>query len=191
MAKAKYMSQRTDSAMSVVVYMERLLTHLFRITTNEKQFPKSYRYTLSAKVRNVALDVYMNIYMASYIKAKDIEDYDRIRDHQNAAYDGLVALKALITASTTLAHLQNVEYLAELYDDTTDAFNHWTKNLNRNYRKFLKHQAMTPEELEEERKHKRELYLSWQAKKLARDKDGFVVLKRRAPQLTKEERRNA
>lgn len=191
MGKAKYMSQRTDSAMSVVVYMERLQTHLFRITTNEKQFPKSYRYTLSAKIRDTCLEAYMDIYMASYIKPKDEEDFDRIRKYQNDAFDKLVALKALITASTSLANLTNVSYLAELYDDTTEAFNHWTKNLNRNYRKFKKHQAMTAEELEEERLKKRELYLSWQAKKLDRDSDGFVILKRRAPQKSKEERRNA
>ena len=47
MSKAKYMSQRVDSAMSVIVWMERLTAHVFAITSNEKQFPKSLRFTLS------------------------------------------------------------------------------------------------------------------------------------------------
>ena len=66
MSKAKYMSQRTDSAMSVIVWAERLTAHIFSITSNEKQFPKSFRYTLSAEMRNICLKFNEHLYNAAY-----------------------------------------------------------------------------------------------------------------------------
>ena len=88
----------------------------------------------------------------------------------------MIALKSLITIATDIAKLRNVEYLASLYDDTVDAYNHWIKSTQRAYNKFKREQAMSPEEKEMYAKQKREQYLSWKARTMRHDEDGFVVL---------------
>lgn len=176
MSKAKYMSQRVDSAMSVIVWAERLTAHIFSITSNEKQFPKSYRYTLSAEMRNTVLKVNEHLYNAAYIRPKTKQDYKRIQKYQRKARQKLIALKSLITLSTNLARLRNIEYLATLYDDTVDAYNHWLKSTQRAYNKFKKEEALSPEEKAELAKQKRVQYLSWKARTMKHDDEGFVVL---------------
>lgn len=176
MSKAKYMSQRVDSAMSVVVWMERLTAHIFSITSNEKQFPKSLRFTLSERMRNTALKANENLYNATYIRPTKKKDYKRIQKFQRKTRKNMIALKSLITIATDIAKLRNVEYLASLYDDTVDAYNHWIKSTQRAYNKFKREQAMSPEEKEMYAKQKREQYLSWKARTMRHDEDGFVVL---------------
>ncbi len=176
MSKAKYMSQRVDSAMSVVVWMERLTAHIFSITSNEKQFPKSLRFTLSERMRNTALKANENLYNAAYIRPTKKKDYKRIQKFQRKTRKNMIALKSLITIATDIAKLRNVEYLASLYDDTVDAYNHWIKSTQRAYNKFKREQAMSPEEKEMYAKQKREQYLSWKARTMRHDEDGFVVL---------------
>ncbi len=176
MSKAKYMSQRVDSAMSVVVWMERLTAHIFAITSNEKQFPKSLRFTLSERMRNTALKANENLYNAAYIRPTKKKDYKRIQKFQRKTRKNMIALKSLITIATDIAKLRNVEYLASLYDDTVDAYNHWIKSTQRAYNKFKREQAMSPEEKEMYAKQKREQYLSWKARTMRHDEDGFVVL---------------
>ena len=176
MSKAKYMSQRVDSAMSVVVWMERLTAHIFAITSNEKQFPKSLRFTLSERMRNTALKANENLYNAAYIRPTKKKDYKRIQKFQRKTRKNMIALKSLITIATDIAKLRNVEYLASLYDDTVDAYDHWIKSTQRAYNKFKREQAMSPEEKEMYAKQKREQYLSWKARTMRHDEDGFVVL---------------
>jgi len=176
MSKAKYMSQRVDSSMSVIVYAEKLTAHLFQVTSNEKQFPKALRYSLSAEIRNTMLKFNEHLYMAAYIRPRKKKDYKLIQKHQRKAKDKLIAAKSLVTLSTNLANFRNLEYLAELYDDTVEAFNHWVRNTNRAYSKFLKKEAMSPEEREELAKIKYENRLSWMAKTMKHDADGFAVL---------------
>lgn len=176
MSKAKYMSQRVDSAMSVIVWMERLTAHVFAITSNEKQFPKSLRFTLSEEMRNTALKANEHLYNAAYIRPTKKKDYKRIQKFQRKARKKMIALKSLITIATDIAKLRNVEYLASLYDDTVDAYNHWIKSTQRAYNKFKREQAMSPEEKETYAKQKREQYLSWKARTMRHDDDGFAVL---------------
>ena len=173
MSKAKYMSQRVDSAMSVVVWMERLTAHIFAITSNEKQFPKSLRFTLSERMRNTALKANENLYNAAYIRPTKKKDYKRIQKFQRKTRKNMIALKSLITIATDIAKLRNVEYLASLYDDTVDAYNHWIKSTQRAYNKFKREQAMSPEEKEMYAKQKREQYLSWKARTM-RDRKSVV-----------------
>lgn len=189
MGKHVYLNQRTDSVMAVVMKMEELMDYIFRITANEKQFPRAYRYTLSNDLRDACLKSYKAIYKASFINPRTEKDYEKIFDYQEQATEYLLDIKALIVSSTKITKLRNPEYLAKLYEDVLHGYRHWRKNIRRNYSRLQKKLKMTPEERVAAKLEARESWLHYKASSLKHDADGFVVLHKREKK-TKEERRN-
>lgn len=72
----KYMVKKPPSGISVVILAEALTSHLFKITANEKQFPKAYRYTLVSQIRNTCLDLNRHIYNGCVKKGAVPKDSD-------------------------------------------------------------------------------------------------------------------
>lgn len=172
MSAPKYLTQRADSTMSIVVKAESLTSYIFRITTSEKQFPKAYRYTLISQLRNECLDLMKAVYNGCSKRGVSSKDFAIIRKFQEMAYTNLINIKSLLVISQDLAHMHNPKYIAELYDDTVDSFNHWVKNTKRSEKKALWKESLS----EDERFEFKMKMLSKKARKMKRDEDGFVVL---------------
>lgn len=165
----KYMVKKPPSGISVVILAEALTSHLFKITANEKQFPKAYRYTLVSQIRNTCLDLNRHIYNGCVKKAMTTKEFKRIKKYQKKAYADLIDLKALLVIANNIAQMNNISYVADLYQDTVEAFNRWVRNIKRSSRKIKWKESMTDEE-------RLEFRLGIQAKRMKRDADGFAVL---------------
>lgn len=152
MSIPKYMSNKKPSGISVVISVEKLTQYIFKITSNEKQFPKAYRYTLSSALRNNCIDLCCHVYNGAYKRIVTTADYERVLKFQNAALQHLLNIKALMVISLGIVHINNPGYLAELYDEATDSFKRWSRNTRRAAKK-----AGRKEEIREMKRQEAEL----------------------------------
>lgn len=91
MSRPRYMLHR-NSTLSIVVDVENLITYIYQITNNEKQFPKTYRYTLVSDLRNTCLDLYKNIYKAISINLRHKKDLKRKQKFQKKVYENISSI---------------------------------------------------------------------------------------------------
>ncbi|MCM1295139.1 MAG: four helix bundle protein [Muribaculaceae bacterium] len=166
--------KRPDSSISIVVTTEELNAYLFKITTNEKQFPKSMRYTLSSDIRTTSLSICKKVYRGCSKKPQFYKDFKKIREIQDDIFDLLTDLKCLLHVSVDVANPNNPLQMASLYDAVVDSFNKWVKHTKRAMKLAKEREEYTPE-------MKREMRIKFydrQAKLMDHDSDGFVVLKK-------------
>lgn len=168
--------KRPDSSISIVVLAEEFNSYLFTITSNEKQFPKAMRYTLSNDIRNTSLRVCKLVYRGCSLKLTSLKDYRKLRDIQDELYDALVDLKCLLHIATDVASPKNPLQIATLYDGVIDSFTKWVKNTKRLMKRVEYKESTTAEE--------RRMAHIKTVEKLAREMDhddsGFILLKRKA-----------
>jgi len=166
MSIPKYMSNKKPSGISVVISCEKLTEYIFKITSNEKQFPKAYRYTLSSALRNNCIDLCCHVYNGAYKRIVTPADYERVLKFQNAALQHLLNVKALMVISLGIVRINNPGHLAALYDEATDSFKRWTRNTRRAAKK-----ATRKEEIREMKRKEEELVLNGQPPKLVTGED--------------------
>lgn len=170
-SKPKYLRSDASPA-SVVVTIEVLMKYIFTITNNEKQFPKSYRYTLVTDIRNTCLKMHKSAYNALSVKPRYLEQYKKRIKYQQKVYRRLIDLKALLVIATSVVHIQNLEHLSILMNNTFEAYNRWVKNDSRMYKNLLPKDEYF--ERRDENNRRRKEYLS-----MERDADGFIILKKK------------
>lgn len=150
------------SPKSTINKVEDLVVYVFQITNNDKQFPKAYRYTLVTMLRNVALTLYVGIYMSCTKRIRSAGDAKTLLDMLHRCYDALVQLNALLCISTKIASIKNPEHLFELYDVADDSLVQWIKATKRLHKRL----------------HDYETTKATNKNAVKRDKDGFIILKR-------------
>ena len=126
--------KRKRSFKSVTVSSEKLLQYIFRITSNEKQFPKSIRYTIVSDIRNTCIKIHKNIYRAISIRPRYKGEYYRKQKYQQKAYNAILDLKLMIGVSIHIARIKNLSYLGELFSNLIADYNRWIKNDKRRYK---------------------------------------------------------
>lgn len=178
MSRPNYLKKSTlSSSYNIITTVEELVSYIFTITNNERQFPKAYRYTLISEIRLTALKLNKHIYRAASYSTKALSDYERIRTEQERPYDLLIDLKSLIVISMTILNLRNPEHLGKLFDSTVTVFNKWIKNTKRAQKKAIYEASLTPEQILQ----KKEARLTRIAKSMKHGQDGFVELTRALP----------
>ena len=135
MSKPNYL-RKADTPNSIVVKVEGLVTHLYKITNNEKQFPKAFRYTLVNDIRNTCLSMHKNVSKAIAIHPRFRKEYKRRKKYQNKAYMDLIDLKSLLIIALDVASMSNPEFVATQMEIVVDAYTKWIKNDKRNFSKL-------------------------------------------------------
>ena len=174
MSKPNYL-RKSDSPSSIVVKVEGLVTYLFNITNNEKQFPKAYRYTLVTDIRNTVLSAHKNVSRALAIHPRFKKELKRRKKYQNKAYMDLIDLKALLIVALNTVSISNPEYLALQMEIVLEGYTKWIKNDRRNFSKLPSKKEYYAN-LTAVREHRRMIRAEWD--RFERDTEGFVVLRR-------------
>ena len=120
---------KPKSVLYVYNNVERLVKYLFNITSSQKQFPKSVRYTLADRIRNTALDLFIEVSTGISVTVRKKKDCKFLHKHVNKARDGINALVALINLASKMdvVNIKNLGYIAELMDNANDAYKYWRK----------------------------------------------------------------
>lgn len=157
--------QKRKSPKSTINKIEDLVVYIHKITNNDKQFPKAYRYSLTNLLRNTSLHLYVTVYVACNKRVRNSNDAKQLGDALQNAYTFLVQLNGLLCIASKIVNIKNPEYLYELYDAADESLTNWVKSTKR-----LKDRMVAYEkELERKKKMNRDTI---------RDKDGFIVIKR-------------
>lgn len=175
MSKPNYL-RKGDAPSSIIIKVEGLITYLFNITNNEKQFPKAYRYTLVTDIRNTALDLHKNVSKALAVHPRFKKEFKRRREYQDAAYMNLIDLKSLLVVALNTVSIANPEYVALQMEIVMNGYVKWVRNDKRNYRHLPSKKEYNEyrRALQEKRKL---IKMEWA--NLEKDEDGFVVLRRK------------
>lgn len=102
-------SKRSEGELTVLVKANKLASYTIHICSNEKKFPKHYRWCVTSKIVEAALDINNNINMANAVYVIDKNDYDLRKKFQTKA----------IAASYALLSIMDIAYNAFGIDSKT------------------------------------------------------------------------
>ncbi len=75
-------NKRTESTLEVVTRARELASYTIKICSNEKNFPKRYRWCVTSKIVDSVIEINNNINKANAIFVKTNEDFKLRRDLQ-------------------------------------------------------------------------------------------------------------
>jgi hypothetical protein len=122
-------SKRDDGELVVVTKANELATYTIHICSNENHFPKRYRWCITNKLVDAALDINNCIIKANSVFVRDRADYQLRKRYQT---EGLAATYSL---------LGMIDIAYRTFGIESDRVKHWTglaldvQNLMRNWRK--------------------------------------------------------
>lgn len=106
-------SKRTTTPLSVLVEADTLACYTILICTDERRFPKRYRWCLTQQIIDAAVQAKMHIAKANSVYVNDQESATLRRTYQQKAIAGIAALSAVMdTAFKLFSGLRRI--------DTTD-----------------------------------------------------------------------
>jgi hypothetical protein len=122
-------SKRGESELQVVTKSIALASYTIHICSNEKNFPKRYRWCLTGKIVEHTIEICNNVNKANSVYVSSARDYQTRRQYQNTA----------LAASYALLTMMDIAYNTFNIDDKR--IEHWVglvidvQNLIRNWRK--------------------------------------------------------
>lgn len=122
-------SKRSEGTLSVLTKSNELAVYTIRICSNEKNFPKRYRWCLTSKLVEYAVDIANFITMANAIYVTDDNDYAIRKAYQTKALSASYALLNMIDMSyrTFGIETDRVEYWTRLLMDVQTLLRNWRK----------------------------------------------------------------
>ena len=123
-------SKRTKGKMEVITKAHDLAEHTVRICSNEKNFPKRYRWCITAKVVDSAIDINSNLEKANAIFVKTENDYLMRRGYMMKALAETYSLHNLMRLSYQIFGINGDKmcYWVILLRDTRNLVRRWIKS---------------------------------------------------------------
>ena len=175
--KPKYKrSDRPDD--SILTAIEDLQYYIFQITSNSKNFPKRYRYSIITDLHNCVITLYHTVYAALTYKPKHQKDVKIAKKKQQKAYDALTDMKAAINLATRIHDIKfnNLGHLGSLIHEATDCFNKWMRNSSRRYKTLPTKKEYEKQREEQGRKNAEKAAELKRWNEIPREEDGFIHL---------------
>lgn len=122
-------SKQSEGKLVVITKARELAEYTIRICSNEKTFPKRFRWCLTSKIVDSAMNINNGVNMANSVFVRDEADYILRKRYQTQAL------------AETYALLSMVDIAYRTYSLETARVEHWTRliydvqNLVRNWRK--------------------------------------------------------
>lgn len=122
-------SKRDEGELVVVTKANELAMYTIKICSNETNFPKRYRWCITNKIVDAALEINNQIIKANSVFVKDQSDYELRKKYQT---EGLAATYSLLS-------MIDIGY--RIFGIDSKRIKHWTglvldvQNLMRNWRK--------------------------------------------------------
>ena len=112
-----------------------LCKYTLSIAKNEKVFPKGYRWLLTQKIVDEAIDAMTSINRANAVNVKKASDYEYRRSQQLKAYAHLEALLGLIDLAFNVLAIEarRVEYWTGLVLETEKQLTNWGRSDKQRY----------------------------------------------------------
>lgn len=131
-------SKRSEGHLTVLVKANELAMHTIKVCSNEKNFPKHYRWCITSKIVEAALDINNNITMANAVYVSDKNDYDLRKKFQNKAIASSYALLSMmdIAYRTFGIKSDSIEYWTELVIEVQNYLRNWKKSDAERYKEI-------------------------------------------------------
>ena len=123
-------SKRGESNLRILTLADELATYTIHICSNEKHFPKRYRWCITAKIVDEATNIVKYIKMANSLYINNDENRYKLRTHyQDKAYASTYALLALIDIAYRTFGIdgKRIEYWTKLIIDVQNLLRNWQK----------------------------------------------------------------
>ena len=116
--------------MEVITKAHELAEHTMRICSNEKYFPKRYRWCITAKIVNSAIEISCNLERANSIFVKTASDRDLRRNYMQQALAETYSLHNMMRLSYDIFRFESGKmcYWVELLRDTRNLIRRWIKS---------------------------------------------------------------
>lgn len=131
---------RTQGKLKVLLDTAELVKYTLSVIKNEKVFPKSYRWLLSQKIADEAVDAYTCIRRANAINVKTHKDFEQRRSQQVKAYTHLEALIGLVDIAFNILPIEGkrIEHWTGLVLTAENSLKNWCRSDAKRYEELLK-----------------------------------------------------
>lgn len=92
-------NERSPKEMSVITKAKDLMEHTCTLTANTNRFPKKYRFSIGARIENLAIDIYENLVRANECNLSDAHERQRRLDCQQEVIVSCKLLNTMIELS--------------------------------------------------------------------------------------------
>lgn len=122
-------SQRGEGQLAVITKARELAAYSIKICSNEKNFPKRYRWCITNKIVDAAIEISNYAVMANSVFVKDETDFKLRKQYQTKA----------LSATCALLNMMDMAY--KTFGIESDRIEYWTRQtvevqtLLRNWRK--------------------------------------------------------
>ena len=120
-------SKRGNGELLVITKARRLAKYTVTICTNEKCFPKRYRWCITQKIVNFSIDIYNLLNMADSTFVKTKGDLELRRNYQKHALSSTYALLSMVDLAKLTFHIRGrrIEYWTALVKQVQKLLRGW------------------------------------------------------------------
>ena len=133
--KSKRLSKKQP--LQVITKANNLTTHTIRICSNENNFPKRYRWCITSKIVDAAVEIARNATIANSINAdSDREMYSLRKKYQTVALANTYSLLTLIDIAYNTFSLEGdkVDYWVGLVEEVQNLLRNWKRSDEQRYK---------------------------------------------------------
>ena len=122
-------SKQSVGKLVAVTKSRELAEYTLKICANEKTFPKRYRWCLTAKIVESAMNINNGVNMANSVFVRDDADYLLRKQYQTRALAETYALLSMVDIAYRTYSLETarVEYWTRLIYDVQNIIRNWRK----------------------------------------------------------------
>ena len=133
-------SKQERGELTIITRSAELTAYTVQICTNEKNFPKRYRWCVTNKIVDSAVDINRYINAANSVKVEYPEDYRMRQGFQKKALAESYSLLATITIAHKIFGIESsrLEYWSRKIYDVQNLTRAWIRSDKERYSKELK-----------------------------------------------------
>lgn len=123
-------SKRGKSELEIINKSRELASYTLKICSNEKSFPKRYRWCITSNIVDDALNIYSDIRKSNAIFVKFKVDYDERRKCQNTALGTIDSMLGNMDIAYATFNIEDkrFEYWVGLVMDVQKLLRSWMKS---------------------------------------------------------------
>jgi len=123
-------SQREETELTVITKANELTAYTIKICSNEKNFPKRYRWCITSKIVESSINIGNNIIKANSIYVQSAEDLAARSRYQKEALIETYALLNMISIAYETFGIESdrVKYWTQLVNSVQTLIRNWRKS---------------------------------------------------------------
>ena len=129
-------SKRGEGKLVVITKSNELAVYTIKICSNEKNFPKHYRWCITNKIVDAALEINNNATKANAVYVTSAEDLKLRKAYQMQAIASTYSLLSMVDIAYRIFGIESdrVEYWTKLVTEVQKLLRQWRKSDNERYK---------------------------------------------------------